>query len=112
MAIFGLLYLVLLANLVVLPVALVMLPWAVRWIPWLEITAAGARRGRSWGVRAYAAMLAFGGVQWAAGLVAGDDVMRWLIPGIACTATAGVAVATLVAATLGCFAGVTPRNTP
>ena len=112
MAILGLFFMVALANLLVLPVALVMLPWAARWIPWLGITTAGARRGRSWGVRAYVATLAFGGVQWAVGMAAGDEVMGWIAPGIGLTATVGVAAMTLVATLVGCFVGRATTNTP
>jgi len=104
MAIFGLLFLVLLANLLAWPVALVMLPVVARWVPWAGITAPGARRGRKWGGLAYAAMLLLAGAQWSAALlVPGMEALLGF--GVAYTATVGVAAATVAATVTVCFSG-------
>ncbi len=103
MAIFGLLFLVLLANLLAWPVALVMLPVVARWVPWAGITAPGARRGRKWGGLAYAAMLLLAGAQWSVLLLV--PRMEPLGFGVAYTASVGVAAATLAATVVGCFSG-------
>ena len=103
MAIFGLMFLVALANLVAWPVALVLLPLVARWIPWAGITASGARRGRNWGGLAYGAMLLLAGAEWSAALLLpGMEALMGF--GVAYTATVGVAGATVAATVTGCFA--------
>lgn len=112
-------FLAALAGLLGWPLALGLMPTMAGWLRWPGLDVVHARRGRRWGLWGYLSMV--GLVSMQVGLFwLGLSLEEWdgeklaivMIPMVGYTATVGLAVATVVGAVLGCFAGGTKGENP
>ena len=101
------------ASVLAWPCAMWCLPWATHWLPQVGVRGARARRGRRWGMRAYATMMGLAGVQCA--LFFWGRKQDWaglMAMGLMYTLTVGLASATIAGAVLGCFSPGIARKEP
>ena len=113
MLLFALINLLGAANVLAWPCAMWCLPWATRWLPQVGVHGDRARRGRRWGMRAYAAIMGLAGVQ--CGLLFWGREQAWaglMAMGLTYTLTVGLASATIAGAVLGYFSGGIARKEP